>query len=391
MQTLWASVRTGTLVLLLALGLSACGGSPGTASPTAPAATSAATTAATTAATSAATSAATTAATSVATSVPATEAELLYIDQGVLYAWRGDGEPERLGDVPGTVFAAALAGDNLLVLNEQGVLRIKLADGSQKLVLSAPSPVQFGSLLRSSDGSAVIYAAVVADPSAPFGSTLVGRYRAADDTVQPLLTADRVAQPLGLSRDGTLLYVLPRGQDPAFGTVQAVALDSGTIAAELPVQGEGIAVLSPDGRYILATARRLSGDANDPGTDLLYLYDLTAANISPRELTLPRAPSATNSIVWAPDSSAAYLALGAGNIYALSESYGLWRLDIASDEATQVSDVDVLESRLELINPAGTSVLLRQNSGAAVLIDVNSGATTTLPIPPTAIVAGWRE
>lgn len=124
-------------------------------------------------------------------------------------------------------------------------------------------------------------------------------YQVARQVARPIIGLHRKAQPLGLSADGNSLYLLPWGQDPAFGHVLVVDLAEGQIEAELPVAGEIFAALSPDGRALVTTARRRRGETLET---VLNFYELTSATPTLRALYLPRKPSHAWGLLWAPDS-----------------------------------------------------------------------------------------
>jgi sugar lactone lactonase YvrE len=326
------------------------------------------------------------------TTVPVAEAELLYIDQGALFSQSATGgQPRQLAAIQGTFLGAVVADDAVLVLLEDGIARIQLSDRTSERVVTFEAKAQGGSRLLAADNY-VFYAARFDEGDAPFGKTRVGYYNRTDGSTKQLLIVDGAAEPLGLTAQKDGLYLLPRGQDPAFGTVRVVDLASGQVSAELMVEGEGQAVLSPDGRVLAATARRFTtGDANDPGQDLIQLYDMTADPPTRQEIVPPQAPSAANSLFWSPDSRTLYFALGRGTIYELTESYGLWRLDIASGQAAQVSDADLRNSWIDWISTDGTrAVVAHPQEVAPEVLDLTTGSVEPLAVPGTAFLVGWR-
>ena len=325
------------------------------------------------------------------TAQPASLPELYYVDQNAVFAQAIGGAARSVATIEGSVLSTALSGDTLLVLRDSGIERVHLPDGATSTVLTFESPAQpSSSLLATSDGR-IFYAARVEDPNAVFGKTTIGVYDAAGGAIKALQTVDGSARPLGLTPDGTGLYVLPVGGDPSFGQVRVIDAASGANRAELAVEGEGMAVVSPDGRMLAVTARRFS--ASDPNAEpdsLIYLYDLTQQPAKRTEIVPPQAPSAANNLFWSPDSRALYFALGAGNIYELKQSYGLWAYDVAAGKAAKLSDVDVLNTYVTG-SAASTIALLRATtSSGSQLIDLATGAPTPFAIAPSAMVAGWR-
>ncbi len=316
---------------------------------------------------------------------------LYYIDQGSVFAQAIDGMPRKVASLSGTVLDATLVGDTLLVLRDTGLERIHLPDGAASTVQTFTPVAGPGSSLLLTRDQTIFYAAHVDDAQAVFGKTLIGSYDVANGTATKLLTADGSARPLGLTPDGAGLYLLPVGGDPSFGQVQVIDVHTGAVRAELAVEGEGMPVVSPDGRRLVVPARRFSAsDPNAEPASLVYLYDLTQQPVTRQEIVPPQAPSAANSLFWSPDSRAFYFALGAGNIYELTTSYGLWVYDIASSKASKLADVDVLNTFFGGQTHSDVAILRRTMTQESQLIDLATGAATPFAIAPSALIAGWR-
>ena len=332
---------------------------------------------------------------------------LLYIDQGGLFEQVAGEPPQRLADVPdkcvlcggtGAVLGATRINDAVLVLVEQGLRRIRLADGTSDLVLRFDVPARFGQLVATVDGAYVIYGAVVDDPSAEFGfSTHVGLYQTSSDTAREILFVTKNMQPLGLTADGSGLYLLPRGQDPTFGAVLVAALKDGTITAELPIEGYGGAFLSPDSLYII-TNDGLFDSADRPSDEnFLSLYDLTAQPVTPRVIRPPHSPKYGGELLWAPNSRAVHLLINTSQDEE-GTAYGLWRLDVESGEMTQEAAVvpDELLGHAAVLHPVtispdGQWLLLRpETENKPILVHAPTGVSMVFAPPITAVVVGWR-
>jgi Tol biopolymer transport system component len=105
----------------------------------------------------------------------------------------------------------------------------------------------------------------------------------------------------------------------------------------------------------------------------------------------PRPAGAVRNGIWAPDGTGFYVAAGKGNIYELSESYGIWRYDLASGKPTQVSDANVVAySYIDGISSDGAMLLLRNPQGGAMLVNTVDGYATPIELAAEARVAGWR-
>lgn len=323
------------------------------------------------------------------TEQPAAQPELYYADQGKLMVVAPGGQPREVASLPGNVLDAALTGDTLLVLREDGLAKIELPSGASGDVLTFARPARAGSRLLVARGQ-VFYAAWADTPDAVFGKTTLGVYDPQSGQARELTTAEGGAAPLGVTPDGQGLYVLPLGGDPSFVQLNVIGLSDGKPRAQLAVAGEGWPAVSPDGRYLITTAREFSqADPNAEPASMLYLYDLTTPAPQAQPITPPEGPSAAINPFWSPDSRGFYFALGQGNIYELKNSRGLWVYDLASGHAAQLADVDVLNSFFTQISPAG-AVLRRQTTGAdSQLVDLASGAQLPIELPPSAVLAGW--
>ncbi len=126
------------------------------------------------------------------------------------------------------------------------------------------------------------------------------------------------------------------------------------------------------------------------GEDLLYLYDMRTETPVRQVIVPPQAPSAANNLVWSPDSSAFYFALGQGNIYSITDSYGLWKLDVASGQPAQVSDADLLDSWFGWMSTDGARIVVAHYQEDPELLDLTTGALSPLAVPGTAMLVGWE-
>lgn len=314
---------------------------------------------------------------------------LLYIHQGTLIEQVGDRASHHLADLPdvGTVLAATVIGDKVLVLREQGLQRVLLADGSSELLLRFDMPALYGALTPTADGAQAIYYAAVDDLTAEFSiGSRIGLYQAGSDAVRAALSYDSDVQPWGLTADGRGLYLLPRGQDPGFGRMLVVALESGEIEAELPIEGANFAMLSPNDRYLVTTAQRsVSDDGEVEG--VLNLYDLASRPLTPRQVVLPHQPSHAEDLIWSSDSHSLYFMLRPGDLYdELGTSYGLWRLEVETGMLSQVVPGEPRrESRVTISSGGGWMLLRHSGSEMGTLINLETSAFEKVVLPPEAI------
>jgi len=299
----------------------------------------------------------------------------------------GGGAPQRLIDLPdaGPVLDATRINDVLLVLRRQGLQRVALADGSSDLMLRFDLPARFGGLMPV-NGTQVIYQATVDNPQAEFSmGTRIGLYQVSTGTVQAVLSVAQDMHVLGLTADGSGLYVLPRGQDPAFGRVLVVALETGEIEMELPIECAIFAMLSPDDRYLVTTAQRSVSDNEVEG--VLNLYDLASQPLTPHQVVLPHQPSHAWIPLWAPDSRSLYFLLRPGSPYdAPATSYGLWRLEVETGMLSQVVPGKPRREPWVTISSGGGWMLLRHSgTETGTLINLETNGLEKVMLPPRAI------
>lgn len=320
----------------------------------------------------------------------ATVPALLVIDieQRALIEQRTGQAPQRLAEVAegGSILDGTTVADVVVVLHEQGLRRIRLADGHARF-WSFDQTARYGALMRAAD-AIVIYEAKIDDPKAEFGTgTAIGQYRAGDDTLNAILTLARNVWVLHLSADQQSLFLLPVGQDPAFGTLLIVESGNGQIRQERAIEGELFAAISPDGRFLATTARRAASGA--PEGWALLLYDLSAPTAEPRVITLPQAPSHAWGLTWSPDSRALYFLLRPGDPYDdPMTSLGVWRLDAASGAVEQVTASAPAEAILR--TDGQWLVMQHMGENRATVVNLATGATEDVELPEQAIIVGWR-
>lgn len=328
-----------------------------------------------------------------ATTAPAAQAFTpVYVDQGRLVARAGLDDLTQLASLPEGALGATLADqETLLLVREEGLDRVRLPDGAPEPVAPLDQPALWGAFVPAGPGQ-LLYAVAVSEPEdvSVFGrGTRIGSYDLATGEAHQILAAPEALELLGVTADGQGMLVLPRGQDPAFGTIQVRSLADGQVLESLPVEGEGFAAVSPDGRWAAVSSRRAPDAQGNGAEDLLLLYDLTARPPTARAVPMPNPGAATGGL-WAPDGSRFYFSYGPGNIYELQGSYGLWALDPQTLVVTQTADVDVKDTRLDGISPGGT-IMVRSVMGAeASLVSTADGAVTPSVLPPSALMAGWR-
>jgi hypothetical protein len=297
-----------------------------------------------------------TAATAIAAPTPAVvsdaadEPGLLFArDMRVLQAGYLGGEAREVAVVP-PYDAWALADGRLALALGPAVEVLDLLGGGQtSLRVEADGEIEFAEVLWGASGETLLHAAVVADGGAPaFGRRVELRALRADDGRElGTIVVPDVAGVTALRYDeavGTVSFI-PRGDDPALGELRVAAFPDGLPATALDVEGDGEAVLSPDGSH-LATTASADGAA-------LLIHDLDGGI---RRWPCPTGTYAA-SPVWSPDGrTVAFLLLPKGGDPEGGESatntddIGVWLLeDVVVDGE--------LQARLVMAEPGGASSL----------------------------------
>ncbi|MCG8349179.1 MAG: hypothetical protein MI924_15530 [Chloroflexales bacterium] len=308
---------------------------------------------------------------------------LLYLKDGGWYE-RVDGSTTRrisqhpVGTAPasGTVIASTVVDDTLVVLYSLGrIEQIALTDGAELSAVGFAEPALSAQLTVLPDNARMIYTALIDDPNAQFGQgTLIGIYDLASNMVQAFSPFDQSILLIGVSVDGNNLYLLPRGQDPAYGTVQVFGIASGQIEGEIEVRGYGAPHLAPNGQRLVTVDE--AGVAS--------LYDLAAASPAPQQIPTPDPSGHVCQSDWSADSRSIYLTVCAGNLArmtgTLSSSTGLWRFDVETAELTRISAG--VQDQQPFVTSNGTQLLFwHSGTQEANLIDMAAGSIQSVSLP----------
>jgi len=293
----------------------------------------------------------------------------LFVSQNELLEFSTEHRPRLVADL--SEFGAALDAirfdDAVLVLREQGLQQVMLRDGSSDLVVHFDPPARFGQLMPLDHGS-VLYQVAVDEPQATAGMRhIIGLYQPPSGAGRIVLSVEQSVTLLGPTADGTGLYLLPRGQDPAFTHALEVSLTSGETIATLNVTGDPFAVLSPDRRFIISAVRYSA----------LELYDLTSVPMGRGAVAFPHTPSHVRELLWTADGYA-YFCLLAGDFYDYypdhpPASYGIWRLDPKAGQLCQITPASRQERQLLAVSPNGKVLVTGDLQGAVLIWDAEAG------------------
>ena len=253
--------------------------------------------------------------------------------------------------------------------------------------------VEYSFVLWGVSGESILYAAVIDDKAA----LTLGRsvhLRAVDPETGTELGAALLrdvtgAQVLRYDEDLRRVLLIPYGGDPAFAKAEYYDLGNGKLIGVFPVQGEGEAIISPDGRYLLTEQSEI-----EKGKRHLTLYDLsTGGQERPKVWEHPQR-SHSVSHIWSPDGRYVAYLLRDGAAHQESErGLGLWVLDVTSMRAAKVVEEDFLSSSLVSWTPDSTYVVGYHRGEAGDIyfyaVRPDGGDRRILMLDPKAKILGW--
>jgi hypothetical protein len=116
---------------------------------------------------------------------------------------------------------------------------------------------------------------------------------------------------VGFNHNRGQAILQPRGQDPAFGELLMIELDSGRIEGRSAVQGYGNAAVSPDGNRVI-TADMIR-DGAESHTELREFAWGQGQWHQHHTTRIPQGLPETMRLVWNPSGSEVYFLMGAPN------------------------------------------------------------------------------
>lgn len=307
------------------------------------------------------------------------QVSVYYISDNQLYLQQPGGQPEALLVLPdlGQVKDALKVEESIFVIQERGLQKVSLADRSVDLVEQFPNVTINGRLLADINQEMLIYAI----------DQKVKLYHLRRQTTSEVLSqSEELSQPsfsvpLGLSADGTKLYLMPRGGDPEFPEVWVLTLNNGEVKP-FSIGIGTVAALSPNSQY-LAIASTHFVELEQPLEYKLTLFDLASPQTSGHILTLPNSPSHSRGLIWSPDSQTLYFLLRPGAPYENpTTSYGLWHFEVGSETFFQVATIENPTMHLVSLSPDGEWALLApEREPFIMLVGTKTGEVNTIEVP----------
>ncbi|MGQ0603544.1 MAG: hypothetical protein ACT4QE_17835 [Anaerolineales bacterium] len=263
-----------------------------------------------------------------------------------------------LAELPeaGEIKQAVQVNDDILIWRAQGIQRVTVASGNSALVVVFNQPALFGNLIAAPNGRTLVYAvSQTNDCSATGLEIVIGQYRLDTGATRTIFTAPLV-KVLGLTNDGSTLFLQPVGCDPEFGELWTVSLLTGKVTATLPAQAEvekyvgfAEAWLSTGARYLAFGAHRVAGEA--AFEEAVGLYDFA---LSPPALTWLAIPP---NIVWLNDTRWLYYLQG----------NTLFRYELKSGQSLELGAVPISVTRLRYTTSDGNWLVLTDEAMSRIV------------------------
>ncbi|MDD5369463.1 MAG: hypothetical protein PHQ40_10275 [Anaerolineaceae bacterium] len=329
---------------------------------------------------------------------------LYYFSQGAVYRQTSSDRGEKFANLSsietaGEIKASLSLQGAALLLRGRAIERVLLPAGEVKILTHSTLAVSYGQLIPVPRTRQMIVVAALEDATAEFSSsTQIWVYSLETDELLPVFSAQAVYQPLGLTPDGRGVYLIPRGQDPSYGEVQTVSLQTGQVVERFPVRAYGDAFASPDGKTIL-----IEDDLQLPEetTEKISLYHPEQPVAAPTRISLPCPYQRVAQLSWSIDSQRAFGLLAPdegrfGEGAQATAPCGLWFLDVSTDKLSPVMlpDAPTHEGKppIMTVSAGGACILLRfTGQPEAWLVDTGSATAVKVGLPESLIVPGSQR
>lgn len=323
------------------------------------------------------------------------EQQLVYAMGGIIY--RGDylgREVSEVASVP-QLEAWDFAEGMLAIARGRSLEIIDLYRGSlYGAQIETEADVAYSQVLWSTSGKSLLYATTVSaaegqDTSSTgrhvdirvlaFEGSELGQIRINDVTaINPLYYDDVLGRVL----------LVPMGSDGALNRVEYRDLDTGEVVASMTIAGQNEVLVSPDGRYLLT-------ESFDEAGAKLNIYDLGAeGGVSSKSWAHPKGTFSV-SHVWSPDGRYVAYLLQEGSPSDPRRSLGVWRYELANEQARQILEESSLASSLVGWTPGGTYIIGHHRGEGGVTyfyaIRPDGGDRQILGLGADAHILGWMQ
>ena len=279
--------------------------------------------------------------------------------------------------------------------------------GLISLIVPAEGEAIYSHVLWGTSGRSLVCAVILEDLQAPtYGRRVELHVYATDGTPIGQMALYDVMDVALLRYDDSsgLLMLIPMGGEPSFVKAETYDLRTGNLMSMLPVQGEGEAIVSPDGHYLLT-------EKSDKEGAQLMLYDLQAeGQVRPRVWQHPDGAYSLSHL-WSSDGRYLAYLLHEGTDGESFNPKGLWVLDVEEMRTSRVVESTSLSSALVGWTPDDVYIVgyhngedggsyfyaVRPDGGDRQILDIDAQATVLgwMPAPalsvPKVVVDPWRR
>jgi len=251
------------------------------------------------------------------------------------------------------------------------------------------APIAEATVVWGIHGESVLHIAVI-EPEQQGNPTRRAEFRVVDvrsGTVgEPLALADVTGVTvLRYDDKANEVMLIPRSGDHAFSQVDVLNLTDGTMIASLPIRGEGLALLSPNGSRMLTRRQGASGTG-------LSVYHLVGQSWRAPQAWEAPAGTVPVSCAWSPDGDRIACLLAPRQAAGDPDAAGIWLLSTENMAATRIAGADGIAQVIGWL-PGDERIVLRRSADAtgvgytAMRVD----GTGQEPLGPSAsaLLLGW--
>lgn len=230
---------------------------------------------------------------------------LYYVHDGKVWGLESGASPVLVTESSDRIRDAVMLHDSVVVQTDRGLYRVSRHDGIIESLREFPSADGIGHLIGLDDS---VLGFTWLDPA--HNDTHIGLI----DTVNWRISTQIMSgifSIVGFNQNRGQTILQPRGQDPAYGELLMIELDSGLIEGRSTVQGYGTAAVSPDSNRVVTADMIRDGTENHTELrEFAWGQDQWHERHSTR---IPHGLPETMRLVWNQSGSEVFFLMGAAN------------------------------------------------------------------------------
>jgi len=313
---------------------------------------------------------------------------LYYVYAGKVWGLESGASPVLVTESSERIRDAVILQDSVVVRTDRGLYRVSRHDSKIESLREFPSADGSGQLIGLDDS---VFGFTWLDPT--HNNTHIGLI----DTMNWHISTQIMSgsfYTVGFNHNRDQAILQPRGQDPAFGELLMVELDSGHIEGRSAVQGYGNAAVSPDGNRVITADMIRDGTENH--TELRE-FVWGQGQWNQHHITrIPQGLPETMRLVWNPSGSEVYFLMGAPNTETRphpNDATFVWRWRGGDDEPNRFAVSLPQESTLVAMSRIENSWIVKGPQQKQWLLVHETGTPEDLSLPVGARIsasAGWQ-